>query len=85
MPLRGNQCSKATFVRPKELTDGIHEQPDVKLGFVQPVGAAPKPATSQLTHEYAMGLFLLAGEEIFKLVESGRPTPSHTPTQVGGK
>ena len=24
-----------------------------------------------MTHEYAMGLFLLAGEEIVKLVESG--------------
>ena len=45
--------------------------PDGKLGFVQPVGASPKPATSDMTHEYAMGLFLLAGEEMAKLVESG--------------
>lgn len=49
-----------------------HVQPDGKLGFVQPVGASPKPATRDVTHEYGMGLFLLAGEEMVKLVESGR-------------
>lgn len=48
-----------------------HVGPDGKLGFVQPVGASPKPATPQMTHEYAMGLLLLAGEEMIKLVESG--------------
>lgn len=42
-----------------------------RLGYVQPVGAEPKPATAAMTHEYAMGLFLLAGEEMIKLVESG--------------
>lgn len=47
-----------------------HVQPSGKLGFVQPVGASPKPATRDMTHEYAMGLFLLAGEEMAKLVES---------------
>ncbi len=41
-----------------------------KLGFVQPVGASPKPATPEMTHEYAMGLLLLAGEQMVKLVES---------------
>ena len=38
---------------------------------MQPVGAAPALATQDMTHEYAMGLFLLAGEEMVKLVESG--------------
>jgi len=47
-----------------------HVHPNGKLGFVQPVGASPKPATSEMTHEYAMGLLLLAGEEMVKLVES---------------
>jgi len=46
-------------------------QPCGKLGYVQPVGAAPAPATRDQTHEYAMGLFLLAGEQMIKLVESG--------------
>ncbi|MFH1918642.1 MAG: hypothetical protein ABIP48_01970, partial [Planctomycetota bacterium] len=46
-----------------------HVHPDGKLGFVQPVGASPKPATPEMTHEYAMGLLLLAGEEMVKLVE----------------
>ena len=45
--------------------------PDGKLGFVQPVGSSPRPATRDMTHEYAMGLFLLAGEEMATLVESG--------------
>jgi len=49
-----------------------HIDAEGKLGFVQPVGADPKPATAEMTHEYAMGLFLLAGEEMIKLVESGK-------------
>jgi hypothetical protein len=48
-----------------------HVHPDGKLGFVQPTGASPAPATAEMTHEYAMGLLLLAGEEMVKLVESG--------------
>ena len=48
-----------------------HVQPDGKLGFVQPVGASPKPATAEMTHQYAMGLFLSAGSEMAKLAESG--------------
>ncbi|MHC4405559.1 MAG: glycoside hydrolase family 88 protein [Planctomycetota bacterium] len=47
-----------------------HVHLDGKLGFVQPVGGSPKPATSEMTHEYAMGLLLLAGEQMVKLVES---------------
>ncbi len=51
-----------------------HVHLDGKLGFVQPVGAAPEPATADETHEYATGLLLLAGEEMVKLVESGAIT-----------
>ena len=51
------------------LTRYVH--PDGKLGYVQPVGADPQPATADMTHEYAMGLFLLAGEEMVKLLQSG--------------
>ncbi len=48
-----------------------HVDANGKLGYVQPVGASPKPATPDMTHEYAMGLLLLAGEEMVKLLESG--------------
>ena len=51
-----------------------HLHVDGKLGFVQPVGGDPKPATAEMTHEYAMGLFLLAGKEMVKLLESGMLT-----------
>ena len=64
-----------------------HVDADGRLGYVQPVGADPRPATREMTHEYAMGLFLLAGEEMIKLVESGAidgqantsPTSDDTP------
>ncbi len=48
-----------------------HVDADGKLGYVQPVGASPKPATAEMTHEYAMGLFLLAGEQMLKLIDAG--------------
>lgn len=51
-----------------------HVHADGKLGYVQPVGGDPQPATSEMTHEYAMGLFLLAGEEMVKLIESAALT-----------
>ena len=57
----------------------VHE--DGKLGFVQPVGAAPKPATADMTHEYAMGLLLLAGEEMVKLVDSGATDATAQPNR----
>lgn len=49
--------------------------PEGKLGWVQPVDAAPRPSLPTTTHEYATGLFLLAGSEVLKLVESGILTP----------
>lgn len=42
-------------------------QPDGKFGWVQNVAAAPGVAARDMTHEYAVGLFLLAGEEMVKL------------------
>jgi len=37
---------------------------------VQEVASEPGPATADMTHEYALGVFLLAGSEIIKLNES---------------
>ena len=45
-------------------------QPDGKLGYVQGVASEPGPASADMTQEYAMGLFMLAGTEIIKLVEN---------------
>ena len=44
-------------------------QPDGKLGYVQGVASEPGPASADMTHEYALGVFLLAGSEIIKLNE----------------
>jgi unsaturated rhamnogalacturonyl hydrolase len=38
-----------------------------KLGWVQPVGAAPGPSTAEGSQPYGVGLFLLAGSEVDKL------------------
>lgn len=50
--------------------------PDGKLGFVQRVAGAPGGATRDDTHEYAMGLFLLSGAEIVRLLRSGVELPA---------
>jgi rhamnogalacturonyl hydrolase YesR len=47
------------------LVDSVHA--DGKLGWVQPVGDRPRVVESHMTHEYAVGAFLLAGSEILKL------------------
>lgn len=53
---------------------------DGRLGYVQPVGRDPQPATREMTHEYAMGAFLLAGSEMLRLARpratSGGAKPS---------
>jgi rhamnogalacturonyl hydrolase YesR len=41
-----------------------------KLGWVQPIGADPKKVTKEMTSVYGVGTFLLAGSEIYKLVEN---------------
>ena len=47
------------------LNSAVH--PDGKLGWVQPIGAAPASVTFDLNQEYGSGAFLLAGSEIFKM------------------
>jgi len=41
--------------------------PDGKLGWVQPIGAAPASVTADMNQEYGSGAFLMAGSEILKM------------------
>ena len=47
------------------LNGAVH--PDGKLGWVQPIGAAPASVNFDMNQEYGSGAFLLAGSEIYKL------------------
>jgi len=47
------------------LVGAVH--PDGKLGWVQPIGAAPASVTFDNNQEYGSGAFLLAGTEMLKL------------------
>jgi len=49
----------------KGLNSAVH--PDGKLGWVQPIGAAPAKLTFEDNQEYGSGAFLLAGSEVGKL------------------
>lgn len=49
----------------KSLVSAVHK--DGKLGYIQPVGAAPKAAGYDATDVYGVGAFLLAGSELSKL------------------
>lgn len=40
-----------------------------KLGYVQPVGAAPAPVKASGNFEYGTGAFLLAGEQVLRLAQ----------------
>ena len=42
---------------------------DGKLGWVQPVAQDPMQTTKEMTDVYGVGAFLLAGSEVYKLVE----------------
>ena len=44
----------------------IHE--DGKIGFVQRVGAHPQSVKAEDTMEYGTGAFLLAGKEIYEIL-----------------
>lgn len=44
-----------------------HVDEDGKLGYVQPIGHAPKMISSEMTAPYGVGAFLLAATEITKL------------------
>lgn len=43
--------------------------PEGKLGWVQPVGASPGETSKEMTEAYGIGAFLLAGAEVYRLVE----------------
>lgn len=55
------------------LVDSVHE--DGLLGWVQPVDARPRPSHPKTTREYATGLFLRAGGQVYQLVKNGHITP----------
>ena len=46
--------------------------PDGKLTHVQPIGADPKKFDADSTEVYGVGAFLLAGSEIYKLVQPAK-------------
>lgn len=50
----------------ESLVSAVHK--NGKLGYIQPVGAAPKAAGYDATDVYGVGAFLLAGSEILKLI-----------------
>lgn len=52
------------------LTTSVHA--DGKLGYVQPIGAAPEKVSPDNTEVYGVGAFLLAGTELLKL-NNARP------------
>ncbi|MFI3266236.1 MAG: glycoside hydrolase family 88 protein [Rikenellaceae bacterium] len=41
-----------------------------KLGFIQPIGAAPAEVTKESNHVYGVGSFLLAGAELYRLASA---------------
>ena len=43
-------------------------EPNGKLGYVQQIGADPKKVTRDMTEVYGVGAFLMAGNEIYKMV-----------------
>lgn len=49
----------------KSVVSGVN--PDGKLGYVQPIGAAPVSVSSESTDVYGVGALLLAGSEILKM------------------
>lgn len=51
----------------KALVDALDQ--DGKLGYVQPIGEAPKKVTREMTELYGPGAFLMGGCEIYKMSE----------------
>jgi rhamnogalacturonyl hydrolase YesR len=45
-------------------------QPDGLLGYVQPIGWQPAPASKNSTASFGTGAFLLAGSEIYKYIKN---------------
>ena len=63
--LKGKVYEKALKKGWSALVEGVHE--DGMLGYVQPVGAAPKETGPESTDIYGVGAFLLAGSEMLRL------------------
>lgn len=55
------------------LAGSVH--PDGKLGYVQPVGAAPDHVDADTTETYGPGAFLLAGSQLVKYLEAHPQMP----------
>lgn len=51
----------------RALASAVH--PDGKLGYVQPIGADPRKVTVEMSAVYGVGAFLLAGSEVYKMLE----------------
>jgi rhamnogalacturonyl hydrolase YesR len=65
--LDGAKYKKALKKGWRGLVESVN--PDGKLGYVQPVGAAPKKVSMDSTEVYGVGAFLMAGVEIMKMIE----------------
>jgi len=51
--------------------------PDGLFGWVQPVDGQPRPSHPRTTQEYAVGLFLSTGGQVYRLVKDGIITPEN--------
>ena len=51
----------------KALVDAV--EPDGKLGYVQPIGADPRKVTRDMTEVYGVGAVLMAGCEIYRMLD----------------
>ena len=68
--IRNGLLDKETYMEPTlrawaTLCSYVHA--NGKLGYIQPVGNAPKPADENSTDVYGVGAFLLAGTEMLKI------------------
>ncbi|MGK6350069.1 glycoside hydrolase family 88/105 protein [Parapedobacter sp. DT-150] len=59
------------------LVGSVHS--DGKLGYVQPIGAAPNSVTADHTQVYGVGAFLLSGKEMIDLLLAH---PAHEPDTI---
>lgn len=57
---------------------------DGKLGYVQPIGKDPKRVTADMTENYGVGAFLLAGTEVWQLQLRGARKPGE-PARVAAR
>lgn len=64
--LAGDRYETALKKGWKSLVKGVAQ--DGKLGYVQPIGSAPQSVDKNSTDVYGVGAFLLAGNEILKML-----------------